>query len=81
MPAETLDAWEEVARREVKRQAFIDASLGPREFCGLWNNKKDQKRNRQEQWRKGVPYQKSDRDPDAMEVDVVCASDSTDSNT
>ena len=32
MPAETLDAWEEVARREVERQAFIDASLGPREF-------------------------------------------------
>jgi len=32
MPTETLDAWEEAARKEVERQAFINASLGPREF-------------------------------------------------
>jgi hypothetical protein len=29
MPAETLDDWEEAARKEVECQAFIDASLGP----------------------------------------------------
>ncbi len=34
MPAEALDAWEEVAQCEVERQAFIDASLGPKEFQG-----------------------------------------------
>jgi hypothetical protein len=32
MPNEMLDAWEEAAHKEVERQAFIDASLGPREF-------------------------------------------------
>ena len=41
MPAEALDAWEEVARWEVEQQVFIDASLGPKEFCGQWGNKKD----------------------------------------
>jgi len=29
MPAEVLDDWEEAARREVEKQVFIDASLGP----------------------------------------------------
>ncbi len=81
MLVETLDTWKEAARREVERQAFIDASLGPREFCAPWNNKKDQKWDRQGRWRKGVPYQKSDRDLDVMEVNVVCALDSTDPNT
>jgi hypothetical protein len=28
MLAKSLDDWEEVAHREVERQAFIDASLG-----------------------------------------------------
>jgi hypothetical protein len=42
MPAEALDAWEEVARQEVEWQVFIDASLGLREFWGQWSNKKDQ---------------------------------------
>ncbi len=32
MPAEACDAWEEAAQHEVERQAFIDASLGPKEF-------------------------------------------------
>jgi hypothetical protein len=40
MPAESLDDWEEAARQEVEHQAFIDTSLGPREFRG--NSKKDQ---------------------------------------
>jgi hypothetical protein len=35
MPAEALDAWEEVARKEVECQAFIDASLRPRELWGI----------------------------------------------
>jgi hypothetical protein len=34
IPAETLDAWEKVAHQEVERQAFIDASLRPKEFRG-----------------------------------------------
>jgi hypothetical protein len=41
MPVEVLDDWEEAVRKEVERQAFIDASLGPKEFCGPWNNKKN----------------------------------------
>jgi len=32
MPTEALNAWEEAAQREVERQAFIDASLGPKYF-------------------------------------------------
>src|SRR5216683_4824836 len=43
MPAEALDAWEEVAWCEVERQVFIDTSLGPKEFQGPWINKKDQR--------------------------------------
>ena len=42
MPAENLDAWEEATRCEVERQAFIDASLGPKEYRGIWNGKRDQ---------------------------------------
>jgi hypothetical protein len=38
MPAETLDKWEEAARKEVERQAFIDASLGLWELRGPWGN-------------------------------------------
>jgi hypothetical protein len=56
MPAKTLEAWEEAAWREVERQAFINASLGPKEFCGNWNLKKDQCRDKQGKWRKGGPY-------------------------
>ncbi len=35
MPIEALDDWEEAVQKEVKCQAFIDASLGLREFYGL----------------------------------------------
>jgi len=48
MPMEALDDWEEGARNEVERQAFIDASLGPKEFHRPWNNKKDLCQNQQE---------------------------------
>jgi len=41
MLAKMLDDWEEAAWKEVKRQAFIDASLGPREFCRNWSGKKE----------------------------------------
>ncbi len=47
MPAEALDTWEEAAQHKVERQAFIDASLGPKEFQGPWINKKDQRQDRQ----------------------------------
>ena len=42
MPAENLDEWKETARKEVKWQMFIDASLGLQEFRGTWGNKHDQ---------------------------------------
>ena len=47
MLAETLDEWEEATRKEVERQAFIDASLGPREFRGPWSSHKDQHHDKQ----------------------------------
>jgi len=31
---EALDAWKEAAQHKVKRQAFINASLGSKEFQG-----------------------------------------------
>jgi len=71
MLAETLDDWEEAVRKEVERQAFIDASLGPREFHRNWNTKQDQKRDRQGKWRRGGAELKVDRDHDAMDVNVV----------
>jgi len=71
MPAETLDAWKEAARKEVERQAFIDASLGPWEFRKNWTNKRDQHRDRQGCWRRGGSEQKAKRDPDAMDVDAI----------
>lgn len=80
MPAETLDQWEEAARKEVERQAFIDASLGPREFRGSWSDKKDQRRDKQGKWKKGVPYHRPEKDPDAMDVDVVRVPETTDQN-
>ena len=46
MLAESLDDWEEAACREVKCQAFIDASLGPREFRSGGNSKKEQRCDR-----------------------------------
>ena len=45
MLAEMLDAWEEAACREVERQAFIDASLGPYELRSGWKGKKDLKKD------------------------------------
>jgi hypothetical protein len=71
MPAETLDAWEEAARKEVERQAFIDASLGPWEFRKNWMNKRDQRCDCQGRWRRGGSEQKAERDPDAMDVDAI----------
>ena len=41
MPNKMLDMWEEAACKEVKQQAFIDASLRPREFQGTWGAKRD----------------------------------------
>ena len=72
MLVETLDAWEEAAWREVKQQAFIDASLGPREFKIRENTQKDQQRDRQGKWKKGNFYQKIEKDSNAMDPDMTC---------
>jgi hypothetical protein len=71
MPVETLDEWEEAARKEVECQAFIDASMGPQEFYGPWSGHKDQHHDKQGKWKRGIPYQKAKKDPDTMEVDVT----------
>jgi hypothetical protein len=73
MPAEDLDQWEEAICWKVECQAFIDASLGPCEFHGPWNTKKDQKRDKQGKWKRGVPYHKPEEESDVMEVDIVRA--------
>jgi hypothetical protein len=81
MPTEALDAWEEVAWQEVERQACINTSLGPKEFQGPWLSKKDQHRERQGQWKKGILYQKSDKEPDAMDVNVMQVQNGLDQET
>jgi len=55
----------------VEQQAFIDASLGPREFCRTWNNKKEQQHNKQGKWKHGNLYQKSKKDSNTMKVNVT----------
>jgi len=42
MPTKTLDNWEEAAQKEVECQAFIDASLRPRNFYKNWNGRKEE---------------------------------------
>jgi len=73
MPSETLDTWKEAVRKEVEHQAFIDASLGLREFRKSWTTKreKDQHRDCQGRWKRGGPEQRTERDPDAMDVDAM----------
>jgi hypothetical protein len=70
-----LDEWEEAARQEVERQAFINASLGLRDFCATWNNKKDQQCNKQGKWKPTNWSQKGSRDPNAIDVDVTWVQD------
>ena len=56
MPNKMLDVWEEAACKEVKQQAFIDASLRPREFRGTWGAKRDPKMDKQGRWKQEVTY-------------------------
>lgn len=80
MPAETLEAWEEAAQREVECQVFIDASLGPQEFHGSWGNRRDQQWDQQGKWKKGTPFQKASHEADTMDVDVIRVQESEDKN-
>jgi len=80
MPTEALNDWKEAARREVERQAFINTSLGPQEFCGPWGSKRDQCHDRQGKWKKEIPYHQLVKGPNAMEVDAVHVQDSTEKN-
>jgi len=50
---------------------FIDTSLGPKEFWGQWSNKKDQCQDQQGRWKKGLSYQKPDKEVDTMKVNVT----------
>jgi hypothetical protein len=71
MPTKMLDKWEEAARQEVERQAFIDTSLGPKEFQNIWGNKQDYCCDQQGRWQRGNVGQKTEKDTDAIDVNVT----------
>jgi hypothetical protein len=71
MPTESLDDWKEAVHWKIKCQAFINASLGPRDPCGTWNNHRKQHYEKSRKWKLSNTYQKGEKNPDAMDVDVT----------
>ena len=66
----TIDEWQAAARREVQRHRLIFASLGP---CG--GDYLSTRQNRRREALRGPPQRRSQRDPDAMDVDATSISE------
>jgi hypothetical protein len=70
IPAENLEDWIDAAQKKVKRQAFIEASLGTRDFCKCWGRRREQHQDCQGKWQcKNLEPKKEERD--AMDVSMV----------